>query len=122
MGQFDQPITLFISDNNGVSYDSAMDDRTKVKDEIASHYKKFLIPTIKLTNLHHLVIKVQNYFFGKNANREGYISSDSNQYLSITVMKQKIQVAIRIFNSFINLAAARGHFVFVKDQNTIYFH
>lgn len=110
---------MYIRDDNGVPYDPAIDERIKIKHEITSQYQEFIIPTVKLTKPHRLVQEVRNHLSEKEANYEGYFSSNSSQCLSIAVSKQKISLALRVFNSFIQLAEARGHGVKIINQTTV---
>lgn len=113
-----KPITLYIRDDNGVPYDPTIDERIKIKQEITTRYEEFIKPTVKLTKPHRLVQEVREHISGREANYEGHVCSDSSRYLSIAVSKQEIPQALRVFNSFIQLAEARGHIVGIKNRNT----
>ncbi|WP_143961199.1 hypothetical protein [Litoribacter populi] len=114
------PIILYIKDDNGVPCDPTEDERIKIKHEISKGYKIYLEPTTKLTTPHHLVIAAKDHLIGNKTNYEGYIRNDSSEFLDISVSSQSlISQALRVFNSFIWLAEARGHLVKVEKESTV---
>ena len=113
------PITLYIRDDNGVPYDPTEDERIRIKHEITTRFKEYLEPTVKLTKPHHLVKDAKDHLVDRKSSYDGHITTDSSQYLNISASKPLIQLALRVFNSFIRLAEARGHQVKVTNHSTV---
>jgi len=112
-------ITLFIRDDNGNPYDPTVDDRIRIKHEISNNFKEYLEPTKRLSNPHHLIKATKLHLDSKEANYDKQVSSDSSRFLSITGSRPKVSEALRIFNSFIRLAEARGHQIKIVNHSTI---
>jgi len=113
------PITLYIKDDNGRPFDPTVDDRIRIKNEIATIFKAHLEPTLKLTKPHHLVKAAKIHLREKKSSYDGQVSSDFNQYLAISASKPLLSLALKIWNSFIRLTEARGHQVKVGNHSTI---
>lgn len=114
-----KPITFYVRNDNEASNYPSISERNKLKHEIASQYQKFLIPTVKLSKPHRLVQEVRKNLSETEADYEGYVRSDSSKFLTIAVSKQKISLALKVFNSFIQLGEARGHMLTIKNRDTI---
>lgn len=112
-------ITIFIKDDNGRFYDPSEDDRIRIKHEITTQFQEFLLPTVKLTKPHHLISATKTHLSNRQSHYDGHISTDSSQFLNISASKSLLPLALRVFNSFIRLAEARGHSIKINDRSTV---
>lgn len=112
-------IIFSIQDDNGNYYDPSIDERIRVKHEIASHFKEYLREELKTQNFHPLVELTRTHLKVKKSNYDNSFSTDTNFALDIKCSKSLIPKALNVFNSFILLAEARGHSVKISSRSTV---
>ncbi|NVJ64653.1 MAG: hypothetical protein HWD84_10560 [Flavobacteriaceae bacterium] len=112
-------ITFSIQDDNGNYYDPSIDERIRVKHEIATQFTKYLKEEQVGRKFHPLVELTKNHLKNKKSNYDSLYSTDTNYALDIHCSKLLIPSALKIFNSFILLAEARGHSVKISSHCTI---